>query len=122
MPRDIADLLPTLRRIAEEKIAEVSAQLAKRGEEEANSLVKLLEGQRARILKAAEEFEPQQLALDLNPDERREREADRRHWDLRLSRLAHELREEPKRLRESYVVRAERLEPVGLLYLWPVTG
>jgi hypothetical protein len=56
------------------------------------------------------------------PEERREREADRRHWETRLARLERELRDEPARLRNSYEVRANRLEPVGLVYLWPVSG
>jgi hypothetical protein len=40
----------------------------------------------------------------------------------RLARLERELREEPERIRQSYEVRAHRLEPVGLVYLWPVSG
>ena len=48
--------------------------------------------------------------------------SDRRHWSTRLQRLETELREEPQRVRESYDVRAHRLEPVGIVYLWPVTG
>ena len=51
-----------------------------------------------------------------------EREADRRHWEGRLTRLERELRDEPRRLRDSYEVRAQRVEPVGLVYLWPVSG
>jgi hypothetical protein len=94
-----------------------------RGEQEARSLTDLLEQQRSRIGKAAKDFNPDQLTLDLAPpEERREREADRRHWETRLARLERELREEPKRIRESYEVRAHRLEPVGLVYLWPVSG
>ena len=45
-----------------------------------------------------------------------------RHWGDRLGRLDRELREEPERLKESYGVRATRLEPVGIVYLWPVSG
>jgi hypothetical protein len=120
--RDIADLLPTLERIAAERLAAVRTQLAKRGEEEARSLSDLLEQQRSRIAKAAEHFDPSQLALDLVPEERREREADRRHWQARLGRLERELGDEPQRLRASYEVRAHRLEPVGLVYLWPASG
>jgi len=120
--RDVAELLPTLRDAANERIKAVSVQLAKRGEEESRSLAELLEAQRRRILKAAAEFDPHQLTLDLDPAERRERTADRRHWDDRLGRLERELREEPERLRESYGVRATRLEPVGIVYLWPVSG
>jgi hypothetical protein len=94
----------------------------KRGEEEAGSLSELLEQQRSRIAKAAKDFSPNQLTLDLVPEERREREADRRHWQTRLARLERELRDEPQRLRNSYEVRAHRVEPVGLVYLWPVSG
>ena len=120
--RDIADLVPTLEKIAAERLATVSTQLVQRGEEEARSLSGLLEQQRSRIAKAAADFSPSQFTLDLVPEERREREADRRHWQGRLARLERELREEPERLRHSYEVRAHRLEPVGLLYLWPVSG
>ena len=74
-----------------------SAQLVKRGEEEARSLSELLEQQRSRIAKAAKDFDPNQLTLDLVPEERREREADRRHWEGRLTRLERELRDEPER-------------------------
>ena len=121
--RDIADLIPTLEKIAAERLITVSAQLVNRGEQEAQSLAELLEQQRSRIATAAKDFNRNQLSLlDLFPEERREREADRRHWETRLGRLERELREEPARLRNSYEVRAHRLEPVGLVYLWPVSG
>jgi hypothetical protein len=120
--KDIADLVPTLEKIAAKRLVTVTAQLVKRGEEEARSLSDLLEQQRLRIAKAAKEFDPNQLTLDLVPEERRERDADRRHWEGRLTRLERELREEPQRLRDSYEVRAHRLEPVGLVYVWPVSG
>jgi hypothetical protein len=122
MARDITDLVPTLERIAAERLVSVSAQLVQRGAEEARSLSGLLEQQRSRIAKAAADFNPNQLTLDLVPEERREREADRRHWQGRLTRLERELRDEPERLRVSYEVCAHRLEPVGLVYLWPVSG
>jgi hypothetical protein len=120
--RDIGDLVPTLETIAAERLVTVSAQLKKRGEDEARSLSELLEQQRSRIAGAAKEFNADQLTLDLVPEERREREADRRHWETRLTRLERELRDEPQRLQNSYEVRAHRLEPVGLVYLWPVSG
>jgi ERCC4-related helicase len=121
--RDIADLLPTLERLAAERLAEVKVQLAKRGETEAKSLSDLLDQQRKRIAKASAEFDPNQLLLPGVADlERREREADRRHWQNRLARLETETRDEPKRIRATYDVHAHRLEPVGLLYLWPASG
>jgi ERCC4-related helicase len=120
--KDIGDLVPTLEKIAAERLTAVTAQLKKRGEEEARSLSDLLDQQRSRIAKAAKDFDPSQLTLDLVPEERREREADRRHWEGRLTRLERELHDEPERLRSSYEVRAHRLEPVGMVYLWPVSG
>ena len=36
--------------------------------------------------------------------------------------IERELRTEPDRIRALYSVQAERIEPVGLVYLWPVTG
>ncbi len=120
--KDIVDLVPTLEKIASERLTAVTAQLKKRGEEEARSLSDLLDQQRSRIANAAKDFDPNQLTLDLVPEERREREADRRHWEGRLTRLERELRDEPERLRNSYEVRAHRLEPVGIVYLWPVSG
>jgi len=120
--QDIAELTPALETIANERLTAVKTQLAKRGEEEAQSLAGLLEQQQKRIARAAQDFNPDQLTLDLVPEERREREADRRHWQTRLTRLEQELRNEPKRLRDSYEVKAHRLEPVGIVYLWPVSG
>jgi hypothetical protein len=118
--RDIADLLPTFDRLASKRLAEVKVQLAKRGETEARSLAELLEQQRKRIAKASAERDSDQLFLPgIAEAERREREADRRHWRTRLERLEKETKEEPDRIRASYNVHAYRLEPVGLVYLWP---
>ncbi len=121
--RDIADLVPTLETFADERLAKVKVELAKRGEAEAKSLADLLDQQRKRIAKANADFDPNQLPLPgIADEERREREADRRHWQNRLARLEKEIRDEPARIRASYDVSAHRLEPVGLVYLWPATG
>ena len=37
-------------------------------------------------------------------------------------RLDNELNSEPERIRNLYQVKARRIEPIGLVYLWPVTG
>lgn len=121
--RDIADLVPTLEKIAQERLAKIKIDLVKRGEAEAKSLADLLEQQRKRIATANDEFDPNQLLLPgIGDDERRERAADRRHWQGRLVRLEKEIRDEPARIRASYDVHAHRLEPVGLVYLWPAMG
>ena len=121
--RDITDLAPEFERIAKERLAKVKAELVKRGETEAKLLTELLDQQRKRIAKANAEFDPNQLLLPgIAEGERRERDADRRHWQNRLERLESEIRNEPARIRASYNVHAHRLEPVGLVYLWPSSG
>ena len=122
LEQDIAELLPALNARVAERLVEVRSDLAKVGEAEARSLASLLEAQRARIVKAAAEPDSPQLELDLDPDGRRERDADRRHWTTRLRRLDRDLTEEPERLRRSYDIKAPRIEPVGLVYLWPDIG
>jgi hypothetical protein len=87
---------------------------------ESEALKDLLTAQRERLLKASRAKGSEQLEFDFaNEKERRQRQADRRYWDKRLSALERECVEEPKRMLASYEVRAERLEPVGVLYLWP---
>jgi hypothetical protein len=55
----------------------------------------------------------------LDEAEARQRAADRRSWERAVARLEEERGREPDRLRASYRVRATRLEPIGLVYLWP---
>jgi hypothetical protein len=62
----------------------------------------------------------QQIAL-FPEEERRQAESNRRYWDKRLTTLRRELDTEPERIRSGYQVLARRIEPVGLVYLWPVT-
>jgi hypothetical protein len=121
--RDVAELRPTLAQIAAERLAAVGKLLGRRGEEEAEALASLLEQQRARIAKAAAGHDSSQLELPgIAEAERRELAADRRHWQARLTQLDLELRSEPARVRAGYQVQAHRLEPVGLVYLWPASG
>ena len=118
--RDIAELLPTLESLASQRLAGVQVELAKRGDAEARLLAELLERQRLGIAQASAAFDPDQPGV--GDEERRERAADRRHWQSRLARLEQEIRTEPGRIRASYDVHAHRLEPVGLVYLWPRRG
>ena len=98
-------------------------QLRQRGDVEGADMRSILETQRARIqqTQVKKNKELQQPGL-FDHDERKQVEADKRHWERRLTELAKELDSEPARIRQSYEVRASRFEPVGLVYLWPVTG
>jgi hypothetical protein len=120
--KDIADLRPAFEERAQAAAESAKADLARIAAREAAAMKSLLEAQRAKILQEQAAKEPAQLELELeraDPSERRQRQADRRYWEQRLRGLETELAEEPKRIASSYEIRAERLEPVGLIYLWP---
>jgi hypothetical protein len=43
-------------------------------------------------------------------------------WRIRLEQFDRDLDQEPQRIIDFYEVRAQRVEPVGLVYLWPETN
>jgi hypothetical protein len=112
-----------LERRADAHAREATRDLSKRAEQEARAMREILEGQRARILQQQKKVaEDTQLSFAFTDDERRQLEADKTHWAKRLDALQRELDSEPERVRTSYHVRAQRLEPVGLMYLWPLSS
>jgi superfamily II DNA or RNA helicase len=122
--KDAGDLEPELHARAVARKVEVERDLAARGEAEAASLRQLLLDQRGRIAAASAELDERQLTFfaDLLPEEAEQRRRDRRHWQRRLRDLETEIAREPERVRDSYAIRADRIETVGLIYLWPETG
>ena len=118
---DIADLLPHLQSRADEHATRAKARLAERAEVESRSMTQLLERQRKRIADAAGN-EGLQMELEFDQAERRQREADRRAWARRLEAIESELETEPQRIADTYAVQATRVDPLGLVYLWPRTG
>jgi hypothetical protein len=126
-PRDVQELLPHLTARGEQYAEDAEEKLRERGEAEAKAMREILETQQKYIsekIAKHEKMSAQQLRLDFgeNEDELRQLEADKRAWAKRLARLPYELQTEPDRIRELYKVRARRIEPVGLVYLWPITG
>jgi hypothetical protein len=123
-PRDVAELTPHLERRATLLVERARRDLAKRGEAEARDMAAILEGQRKRILDRQLEIEEEsrQGKLGFNPEEERQLAADRRHWIDRLEAIARELSAEPERIRTSYIVKATRVEAVGIVYLWPLSS
>jgi len=51
-----------------------------------------------------------------------QRRRDRSHWKAKLERLSKDIEQEPERVRRAYSVAADRLETIGLVYLWPVSN
>jgi hypothetical protein len=126
-PRDVQELLPSLTTRGEEYARDAEKKLRERAEAEAKAMREILETQKKHIADTVtkhEKYDPKQLKLDFgeNEDELRQLEANKRYWSKRLTMLEQELRSEPERIRELYQVKAKRIEPVGLVYLWPVTG
>ena len=121
---DIEDLLPQLAPRAEELADAAVARLAERGEREASSLRDILERQRTRVEEELARYkkEGRQLTLDFNQEEQRQLDANAKSWAMRLQQFDKDLAEEPDRIRAFYDVRARRVEPVGLVYLWPETN
>ncbi|MCX4242546.1 DISARM system SNF2-like helicase DrmD [Paraliomyxa miuraensis] len=123
--KDVAELLPALDREAKRLAKAAKNELVKRGKREAKEMEAILRDQQTRIEQELREPEPikeTQLALGFESEEGRQRAADRRHWEKRLGELEKELDTEPARVRAGYEVKAVRMDPVGVVYLWPVSS
>ena len=122
--RDIKELLPQLEQRAREFADIATRKLRERGEREAGDLQDTLQRQRTRVQEEIDkrEAESAQFTLNFSADEKRQLEADVTHWHTRLTQFKDDLEREPARIREFYEVRKSRVEPVGLVYLWPETN
>src|SRR4051812_6911053 len=120
VPRDVQELLPHLQARGEDYARDARKMLIDRGVAEAKAMREILETQRKHItdLVAQHNKTDFQLRLGFVDDELRQLESNRRYWDKRLQRLDDELKTEPDRIRDLYQVKATRIEPVGLVYLW----
>ncbi|MCO8123309.1 DISARM system SNF2-like helicase DrmD [Stieleria sp. TO1_6] len=124
---DIHELLPHLETRGEEYAADAERKLAARGTAEAKAMREILETQRKHIsdtIKRISKLDPNQMRFDFGEidDELLQLDANKRYWAKRLEELRDELKTEPDRIASIYDVQAKRIEPVGLVYLWPVTG
>jgi hypothetical protein len=86
-------------------------------------MVRVLEDQRARVLKQLDNTKLVQIEFAFDDDqERKQFVANRKYWEGWLLNVDGDLEREPRRIREFYKVKSSRIEPVGLVYLWPLTG
>ena len=115
---DFATLWPAVRDEADTRAHEAELKLRQRGQIEADQLRGILTAQRDAILKT---LAAAQLELDdlVSEAERAQFTDDRDHMQGRLAAIDRELAEEPADLQALYDVQLRRLEPVGLVYLWP---
>jgi hypothetical protein len=106
---------------ADARALEALINLERRGLEEASQLEEILRRQRDAIHQQLRLKMPQ-LAFDfseLTKGEQRQVEADRIYMEHRLSAIDREIVEEPQDLKAIYQVSLRRLQPVGLVVLWP---
>ena len=121
-PGDFAALWPEIQTEADSVAHEAGNKLEARARAESTALARLLEDQRVAIGK--ELGRRRQLDFAFAESERAEREqyqADEKHMAERLAAIDRELETEPAQIRSLYQVSLRRLEPVGLVYLWPET-
>ena len=84
-------------------------------------MLDILERQRRNIHEQQSKYDTQGV-LTFDAAERRQLDADRQFWTERLEELEVEMIEEPARIKRAYAVHVQRLEPVGVIYLWPHSG
>lgn len=123
-PRDIEELLGSLQARGEEYAKDAAKKLLARADAEAKAMRQILESQKAHIAQVAAKYRTEQpeFAFPEIEDERRQLEDNKRHWAKRLAMIDTELNSEPDRIRDIYVIKAQRIEPIGLVYLWPTTN
>lgn len=124
---DIRELLPHLESRGAEYATESEQKLAMRGAAEGKAMREILETQQkylAETIRRISKLNPSQLQFNFGDDEDEiaQLEANKRHWGKRLEEIREELKTEPTRIEDLYKIKARRVEPVGLVYLWPVTG
>lgn len=117
---DVAALEPELRARAAEAEQAARAALDLRATREATDLHALLLAQQKRIRATLEDTKQQ--ALQFSDEERKQALSEQSHQKKRLAEIDRELVDEPKRLKGTYDVHARRVEVLGVIYLWPVTG
>ena len=85
--------------------------------------MRVLEQQRERILSTRRRTNDNldQLLLDLGEvkEERRQLEDNRKYWEQRLQTIDLDLAQEPDRIRRTFALQTDRIEPAGAIYLWP---
>ncbi|PSB38490.1 DISARM system SNF2-like helicase DrmD [Aphanothece minutissima] len=120
---DVGQLREALDRVVDERRQDAAQKLAKRAEEEVARFVRVLEEQRQRITSTRRRTNDNldQLLLDLGDikAERRQLEDNRKYWEKRLQTIDADLAHEPERIRRTFALQTNRVEPAGAIYLWP---
>lgn len=118
--RDVAELRPLLDARAEDAEAAARSRLVERATIEAKAIEDILNAQKKRVENTLKKkSDDDQLTFGFNDDEKRQLEQDRRYWKKWLKTVDQDLIDEPERIRDFYDIQISRVEPIGLVYLWP---
>jgi hypothetical protein len=118
--RHFSELWHHVEQEADARAHDAESLLHRRGRDESRALAKIIQAQ----IRLADKTLDQQLSFEFSDAEREQREQrkrDRKHISERRAALAVEAEEEPKAILKSYEVLRRRVEPIGLVYLWPTT-
>ena len=97
--------------------------LSERAESESRNFVKLLNEQRSRVLKTQKKYDTnfEQLSLGFADQELIQLRINRNYWEKRLDKIEADLKNEPDKIRKTFkVATTPRVEPAGLIILWPI--
>ncbi|HWE99125.1 MAG TPA: DISARM system SNF2-like helicase DrmD [Caulobacteraceae bacterium] len=119
LPADVDDLKDALVERAEAIADQRTAELGELGAREAEALRRLLTDQLQRIDRR---LDVSQQAFDFSEAERRQKRDDESHMTRRRLALREELMSAPDAVAGGYAVQARRIEPLGVVYLWPRRG
>ena len=120
--KDFSSLWPYIEAEADHERHEAERMLSSRAAEESEALRRILTSQRAAIVATLDQRS--QLALPFSEGEKEQRdqfERDRKHMSGRLESIQAEIEREPQQIVDLYKIALRRLQPVGLIYLWPGT-
>ena len=123
-PTLFARLWKRIRDDADEEAHRATRALADRGREEADALRKILWAQRADVQRSVARLS--QTAFDFSESadgraQQRQLDRDLSHLRARYESIGREIELEPPQIEALYEVALQRLEPVGLVVLWPET-
>jgi hypothetical protein len=121
-PAVFASLWRHIREEADARAHDAERKLGQRGAEEAGALRAILETQRAAIEGEIERrVGASQLLIQFDRREAEQFRKEKEHMDRRLVSIEAEIEREPAQIEALYKVALRRLEPVGLVFLWPET-
>jgi hypothetical protein len=116
---------------AGQRISYAVERLRRRTQVESEEMARILQAQKAAIEKELGRRKKEardgavQVTMPWLPEEKDQKaqyDTDTKYIEKRLGELEKELAIEPDRIRDQYDVKHDRLERVGLVYLWPTTS